>query len=231
MLLALETNLHRVKMIQHSKYLGRKWFSWKVIVGHTDTHIGPIAFSGPPKWCVIISLWCKKLEQHNNVDGRCNYSHLARPTAAAAAAAEDTATALRRMHQRRTANDVTWITGRMYTYCIHLHRLPYHGPLQLLGMIVSGMMARWRQPWTVLQCTEYAPNFTDNITHLLHSQHISDNNIQLSLSQLPTALAGKVKQSVLSSVRLFFCLSVRLFLLYRLNRLTFQLEFVCVLSP
>ena len=47
------------------------------------------------------------------------------------------------------------------------------------------------------------------------------------VTQLPTALDKKVKQSV-AAVRPSVDLSVRLFPLYLLNRLTFELEILCV---
>ena len=53
--------------------------------------------------------------------------------------------------------------------------------------------------------------------------------LKLACQHLPIALAGNVKQSVASvcpSVRL----SVRLFPLYRLNRLIFELDFLCVVG-
>jgi len=52
-------------------------------------------------------------------------------------------------------------------------------------------------------------------------------NKVLNIVLLPTALVGKVKQSA-ASVRPFVRLSVHLFPLYLLNRLTFELEFLRV---
>jgi len=52
MTLSFKLVLNGVKGKQHAKYLGH--LVHKILCGHTDIHIGPVALPGPLKWSVNI---------------------------------------------------------------------------------------------------------------------------------------------------------------------------------